>query len=66
MAPKAILVHNASAGIREPSLESLTAMIEAAGYRGPQEVEIFSRDNWWTLPGDEVVRTCVERFETVC
>ncbi len=33
MAPKAILVHNASAGIREPSLEALTAMIEAAGYR---------------------------------
>jgi diacylglycerol kinase family enzyme len=31
--PKAILVHNASAGIREPSLENLTAMIEAAGYR---------------------------------
>jgi diacylglycerol kinase family enzyme len=26
-------VHNASAGIREPSLEALTAMIEAAGYR---------------------------------
>lgn len=33
MAPKAILVHNASAGTREPSLEDLTAMIEAAGYR---------------------------------
>jgi diacylglycerol kinase family enzyme len=31
--PKAILVHNASAGIREPSLEQLTALIEAAGYR---------------------------------
>lgn len=31
--PKAILVHNASAGTREPSLENLTAMIEAAGYR---------------------------------
>jgi diacylglycerol kinase family enzyme len=33
LAPKAILVHNASAGTREPSLENLTAMIEAAGYR---------------------------------
>src|SRR6185369_9693953 len=33
LAPKAILVHNASAGTREPSLEDLTAMIEAAGYR---------------------------------
>jgi sugar phosphate isomerase/epimerase len=47
-------------------LKSIRAMIEAAGYHGPQEVEIFSRDNWWKRPGDEVVRTCVERFETVC
>jgi len=47
-------------------LRGVRAMIEAAGYHGPQEVEIFSRDNWWTRPGDEVVRTCVERFETVC
>jgi len=47
-------------------LKGIRAMIEAAGYHGPQEVEIFSRDNWWKRPGDEVVRTCVERFETVC
>jgi sugar phosphate isomerase/epimerase len=47
-------------------LKSIRAMIEAAGYHGPQEVEIFSRDNWWKRPGDEVVRTCVERFESVC
>ena len=32
----------------------------------PQEVEIFSRDNWWKKSGDEVVRTCVERFNSVC
>ncbi|MGV3490422.1 MAG: sugar phosphate isomerase/epimerase family protein [Devosia sp.] len=47
-------------------LKIIRAMIEAAGYHGPQEVEIFSRDNWWKRPGDEVVRTCVERFNTVC
>lgn len=47
-------------------LKAIRAMIEAAGYRGPQEVEIFSRDNWWKRPGDEVVRTCVERFRTAC
>ena len=47
-------------------LKAIHAMIEAAGYHGPQEVEIFSRDNWWKRPGDEVVRTCVERFEAVC
>jgi sugar phosphate isomerase/epimerase len=47
-------------------LRGIRAMIEAAGYDGPQEVEIFSRDNWWKRDGDEVVATCVERFATVC
>jgi len=47
-------------------LRAIRQMIEAAGYHGPQEVEVFSRDNWWKRSGDEVVRTCVERFESVC
>lgn len=47
-------------------LKAIRAMIEAAGYHGPQEVEIFSRDTWWKRPSDEVLATCVERFETVC
>ena len=47
-------------------LQGIRAMIEAAGFFGPQEVEIFSRDNWWKRPGDEVVRTCVERFRIAC
>ncbi len=47
-------------------LRAIRAMIEAAGYHGPQEVEIFSRDNWWKRPGDEVVRTCLERLKSVC
>jgi sugar phosphate isomerase/epimerase len=42
------------------------AMIEAAGYHGPQEVEIFSTENWWKRPGDEVLRTILERAATVC
>jgi sugar phosphate isomerase/epimerase len=47
-------------------LRGIRGAIEAAGYHGPQEVEIFSRDNWWTRPGDEVVKTVVERFNAVC
>ncbi len=39
--------------------------VEAAGYTGIQEVEIFSED-WWAKPGDEVLATAVERFKTVC
>jgi sugar phosphate isomerase/epimerase len=47
-------------------LRSIRAMIEDAGYYGPQEVEIFSQGNWWMRSGEEVVATCVQRFETVC
>jgi sugar phosphate isomerase/epimerase len=44
---------------------AIRQMVEAAGYRGIQEVEIFSED-WWSRPGDEVLSTAVERFRTVC
>jgi sugar phosphate isomerase/epimerase len=47
-------------------LRGLRRMIEVAGYLGPQEVEIFSAENWWRRPGDEVLRVCIERFNTVC
>jgi len=47
-------------------LRGIRRMIEAAGYAGPQEVEIFSRDNWWKRSSDETLRTCIERFETLC
>jgi len=44
---------------------AIRRMVEAAGYHGIQEVEIFS-DHWWRRPGDEVLATAVERFKTVC
>lgn len=47
-------------------LRGIRAAIEAAGFAGPQEVEIFSAETWWKRPGDEVLRTCVERYETHC
>lgn len=25
---------------------------------------IFSAENWWKKPGEEVLRTCIERFNT--
>jgi sugar phosphate isomerase/epimerase len=40
--------------------------IEAAGFVGPQEVEIFSAENWWRRPPDEVLRICIERYNQVC
>ena len=39
----------------------IRGLVEAAGYDGFNEVEIFSSENWWLRDQDEVVRTCVER-----
>ena len=47
-------------------LKAIRAMIEAAGFHGPQEVEIFSQDNWWKRPGDEVLAVIKERVASVC
>jgi sugar phosphate isomerase/epimerase len=47
-------------------LPRIRRWFEAAGFSGPQEVEIFSAENWWKRPGDEVLEVCVERFRTVC
>jgi sugar phosphate isomerase/epimerase len=40
--------------------------IEAAGYRGFHEVEIFSASNWWRRDPDEVLATCRERHQRFC
>ena len=37
-------------------------MIEAAGYHGPVEVEIFSRDRWWKEPAETMTATILERM----
>lgn len=47
-------------------LKAIRKMIEDAGFHGPQEVEIFSQDNWWKRPGDEVLKVIKERVASVC
>jgi sugar phosphate isomerase/epimerase len=47
-------------------LKAIRKMIEDAGFSGPQEVEIFSKDNWWKRPGDEVLAVIKDRVATVC
>ena len=47
-------------------LQGFRRMIEAAGYFGPQEVEIFSAENWWKRDPDEVLEICVERYRACC
>jgi sugar phosphate isomerase/epimerase len=39
--------------------------IEGTGFTGQCEVEIFSANNWWKRDGDEVLRTCIQRHQTV-
>jgi sugar phosphate isomerase/epimerase len=47
-------------------LKGIRRMVEDAGFHGMQEVEIFSAEGWWKRDPDEVIRTCIERYETVC
>jgi len=43
-------------------LPLIRSWVEAAGYAGFQEVEIFSERDWWQRDPDEVLRTCKERL----
>lgn len=43
---------------------SIRAMVEAEGFAGYCEVEIFSSRDWWTRPMDEVLATCIARHKT--
>jgi sugar phosphate isomerase/epimerase len=45
-------------------IRSLRAAVEAQGFAGYSEVEIFS-NGWWERPMDEVLRTCIDRHRSV-
>ncbi len=47
-------------------LRAIRVAMEIAGYRGPQEVEIFSSENWWKRPGEEVLAACAKRAFATC
>jgi len=47
-------------------LAGFRRQIEEAGYDGMVEVEIFSRDRWWTVEPDSVLSTCAQRLQSVC
>ena len=47
-------------------LKAIRAAVEGAGYRGPCEVEIFSRDRWWQVDPNVVLATIADRFKTLC
>jgi sugar phosphate isomerase/epimerase len=45
-------------------IKSVRAAVEAHGFAGYSEIEIFSND-WWSKPMDEVLKTCIQRHKTV-
>lgn len=47
-------------------LRTIRRLIEASGYAGFVEVEIFSKDNWWQRSMQEVLTTCFARMTSVC
>jgi len=44
-------------------LPRIRSWMEAAGYRGAHEVEIFSAGNWWKRDPNDVLRTCRIRHQ---
>ena len=44
-------------------LPLIRSWVEAAGYSGFQEVEIFSELDWWKRDPDEVLATCKDRLK---
>src|SRR5882672_4841836 len=42
----------------------IRAWVEAAGFAGYSEVEIFSAENWWRRAGGEVLDTCISRHRS--
>lgn len=45
-------------------IAGIRGMVEAAGFDGMPEVEIFSARDWWRRDPDEVVRVAMERCRT--
>ncbi|MEN3350676.1 MAG: hypothetical protein V7632_4311 [Bradyrhizobium sp.] len=45
-------------------IKSVRSAVEAQGFAGYSEIEIFSND-WWGQPIDAVLTTCIERHRTV-
>ena len=46
-------------------IPQMRGWVEAAGFAGYSEVEIFSAENWWKREGGEVLETCIARHRSV-
>ncbi|RWM15581.1 MAG: sugar phosphate isomerase/epimerase [Mesorhizobium sp.] len=61
-----VLLDRGMMGDGVADLKAIRAAVEAAGYDGSCEVEVFSARNWWKRDPRDVLDICVERFRSVC
>jgi len=61
-----VLLDRGMMGDGVADLRAVRAAVEAAGYQGPCEAEIFSAANWWKRDPAEVLDVMVQRFRSVC
>jgi sugar phosphate isomerase/epimerase len=45
-------------------IRRIRGWMEAAGFAGYSEVEIFSERNWWQREHGEVLEACIERHRS--
>lgn len=60
-----MLLDRAMMGDGVIDIPRIRGWVEAEGYDGFHEVEIFSADYWWKKPALEVLKVCKERYRTV-
>lgn len=63
---KDVLLDRGMMGDGVADIKAIRRCVERVGYDGLVEVEIFSANNWWKRSPDEVLDTCVSRFQAVC
>ena len=63
---KDVLLDRGMMGDGVADIRGIRGAVEAAGYKGLCEVEIFSKDNWWKREPGEVLDVLVDRFRSVC
>ncbi len=61
-----VLLDRGMMGDGVADLHTIRAQVEAAGYAGFCEVEIFSARHWWLRSPTEVLDVMRDRFRTVC
>jgi sugar phosphate isomerase/epimerase len=61
-----VLLDRGMMGDGVADLKGIRSAVEAAGYRGFCEVEIFSAANWWKRNPGDVLDVMVDRFRTIC